>query len=140
MQTNQIDFTKPIELIHLSNNSALEHYEVLQVIPHEFANSMFRNAVVIRRNKKIYLVGVDQYGGFSSDHDVFYDLFQLRNKKEVTRETWVNMYKSGFTGVHCSSKERADREKDRSETRYAYFVTKEFSDGSVTNEIILIQE
>jgi hypothetical protein len=138
--TQQIDFTKPLELIPVRGNSESSHYEVLQVIPHDYQNPMYKNAVVIKHDHQIYLVGVNQYGDFCSDNPRFYGNCKLQNKKEVIKETWVNLYKDGFTGCEERSKDFANFYKRSYGNRYGYYLTKEFSDGSVTNEIILINE
>jgi hypothetical protein len=138
--TQQIDFTKPLELIFIKSNSESDDYKVLQVIPHDYQNPMYKNAVVIKRDHQIYLVGVNQHGYFSSDNYLFYEKYNLQNKKEVIKETWVNLYKDGFTGQYGSSKSYVDSNKLHSTDRYGYYLTKEFSDGSFTNEVILIQE
>jgi hypothetical protein len=141
-QTDQIDFTKPLELIYTNTNSESADYEIVQVISHNFTNPQFRNAVIIRRDEKIYLVGVNQHGNFSSDNCIFYEHYKLQNKKEIIREIWVNLYKDGSTGCDLPSKEsaNANRASGIGNERYAYFVTKKFSDSSITNEIFLIQE
>jgi hypothetical protein len=140
-QTNQqIDFTKALELIFIKSNSESGDYKVLQVIFHDYLNPIYKNAVVIERGHQVYLVGVDRHGNFSSDNHLFYEKYKLQNKKEVIKETWVNLYKDGFTGQYGSSKSYVDSNKLHSTDRYGYYLTKEFSDGSFTNEVILIQE
>jgi hypothetical protein len=136
----QIDFTKPLELIYLGSNSESSEYEVLQVIPHDYLNPMYKNAVVIKYGHGIYLVAVDRYGNFSSDNYLFYQKYKLQNKKEVIKETWVNLYSDGFAGCEEPSKDFADFHRRSYGKRYGYYLTKEFSDGSFTNEVILIQE
>jgi hypothetical protein len=138
--TQQIDFTKPLELIFIKSNSESGDYKVLQVIFHDYQNPMYKNAVVIERGHQVYLVGVDRHGNFSSDNYLFYEKYKLQNKKEVIKETWVNLYKDGFTGKEGPSKSYVDSNKLHSTDRYGYYLTKEFSDGSFTNEVILIQE
>jgi len=140
-QTNQqIDFAKPVELIFIKSNSESDDYKVLQVIFHDYQNPMYKNAVVIKHDHQIYLVGVSQYGYFSSDNRIFYEKYKLQNKKEVIKETWVNLYKDGFTGKEGPSKSYVDSNKLHSTDRYGYYLTKELSDGSFTNEVVLIQE
>jgi hypothetical protein len=138
--TQQIDFTKPVELIFIKSNSESDDYKVLQVIFHDYQNPMYKNAVVIKHCHQIYLVGVDRHGNFSSDNYLFYEKYKLQNKKEVIKEIWVNLYKDGFVGSEGSSKSYVDSNKLHSPDRYGYYLTKEFSDGSFTNEVILIQE
>jgi hypothetical protein len=137
--TQQIDFTKPLELIFIKSNSESGDYKVIQVIFHDYQNPIYKNAVVIERGHQVYLVGVDRHGEFSSDNCIFYEKYKLQNKKEVIKETWVNLYKDGFTGQGGPSKSYADDNKLYSTDRYGYYLTKEFSDGSFTNEVILIQ-
>jgi hypothetical protein len=138
--TQQINFTKPLELICIGSNYESGWYEVLQVISHDYQNPMYKNAVVIKAGHQIYLVGVNRCGHFSSDNDLFYKKYKLQNKKEVIKETWVNLYKDGFTGKEGPSKNYVDSNKLHSTDRYGYYLTKELSDGSFTNEVILIQE
>jgi hypothetical protein len=140
-QTNQqIDFTKPLELISIGSNSESDCYEVLQVISHDYRNPMYKNAVVIKHGHQIYLDAVDRHGYFSSNNRIFYEKYKLQNKKEVIKEIWVNLYKDGFVGREGSSKSYVDSNKRYSSDRYGYYLTKEFSDGSFTNEVVLIQE
>jgi hypothetical protein len=138
-QTNQqIDFTKALELIFIKSNSESGDYKVLQVIFHDYLNPIYKNAVVIEYGHKIFLIGVNQHGHFSSDNHIFYEKYKLQNKKEVIKEIWVNLYKDGTTGIEHVSQLKCD--ECSGGKRYGYYLTKEFSDGSFYNEVILIQE
>jgi len=136
--TQQIDFTKALELIFIKSNSESGDYKVLQVIFHDYLNPIYKNAVVIEYGHKIFLIGVNQHGHFSSDNHIFYEKYRLQNKKEVIKETWVNLYKDGTTGIENVSQLKCN--ECSGGKRYGYYLTKEFSDGSFTNEVILIQE
>ena len=139
MQETQIDFTKPLEVIDMQGK-LVDHCNVVHVIPWSYVNDYYQCAVVITAGTAIALHHTSVEGTFSDDSP-FFKKFKLRNKKEVIREVWVNLYKDGGIGDSVSSRHNADRfQRPGKDNRYAYFVTKEFSDGSVTNEIILIKE
>lgn len=131
----KIDFTKPLEIVGYSDN-----YEILQVIQHEYTNTSFKHAVLIKNGKYLFLEAVNSFGEFSSSSD-FYQKFKLQNAKpKVTSETWVNLYNDGSTGDEYRSKVSADTQKNPYKKFHAYFVTKQYSDGTFTNEIIPISE
>ena len=123
------DYTKPVEIFVQDTGKIIpckivyqnENYNVVEYMEGSLLN---------------FIVNADMPSCIHSDE---FDHYFLRNvKPKLTSEIWVNLYKKGNTGVENSSKTAADAWVDKG--RYAYFVTKHFSDGTTTNEIIPISE
>lgn len=121
-----IDFNKPIEV---QQNGSTEWKPARVLVAVNYLNPLFTHAVAITHpngSESVHAVRTNGYGE---------DGFQLRNTPpKVVKELWVNMYKDGSVSLPNSSKSLADSWAH--ERTFGYFVTKDFDDGSRTNEFI----
>lgn len=128
-----VDFSKPIEVQHQYDvPTEWRPARVLGAV--NYSNSSFTHAVAVlgeRGGECVYAANPCGYveGGYI-----------IRNTPpKVVKESWVNLYSNGCTGGVHATKKIADQ-NDCGVNRFGYYVTKTYDNGSVTNEVIKIEE
>lgn len=128
----KVDFSKPIEIKWIGE---YEWRPARVLGPVLYKNFLFTHAIIISNGDNSESVLAAGPSGI-----VEHQQYVIRNTPpKVVSEYWVNLYKDGDAGERYKSRFDADFNK-RGFERFGYYVTKTCDDGSVTNEVIKIEE